>query len=247
MKKLLPLAFFLAGCGIKANPQVLKAPEVQIKRIGKTVYVKSLSGEIRVLGFEKVGEYWIKEEERPFCFLVERVGEGKKKFCTGLALLEKPHVDLMEEADYITVIPHGFESYRLYPLVDGRLIPSEIKTFSRQIRIEKDYQKKCYALTGVRLEAESPPVEICVEPKAPPYVPEVEALEVRRGAGKLYLVWFYQQEYREFVVYQNGREIGRTTGFSFEVEEPLQRSTFTVKVINPLGFESRGLSVDYSP
>lgn len=247
MKKLLPLVLFLAGCGIKANPQVLKVPEVQIYRIGKKVYVRSLSGDIKVHGFEKAGEYWIKEEEKPFCFQVERIGEGRKRFCVGPALMEKPVVELVEEKDSIRVIPQGFESYRFYPSVGGNPVPPEIKTFSGQIKIERDYQKKCYAITGVRSGVESQPVEICVEPKAPPYIPEVEALELRKGAGKLYLVWFYQHDYREFVVCQDGKQIGRTTGFSFEVEEPKQKSTFTVKVINPLGFESGGKSVDYNP
>lgn len=69
MKRLLLLAFPLAGCGIKANPEVLKSPEVDVKRIGQKVYVKSLSGEIRVKGFERYGDYWVKEAERAFCFL----------------------------------------------------------------------------------------------------------------------------------------------------------------------------------
>ncbi len=247
MKRLIPFLFLLAGCGIKANPEVLKAPEVEIRRIGKKVYVKSLSGEVQIKGFERQGDYWVKEEERPFCFVVERVGEASKKFCVAGALEEKPSLKISEDEAHIELYPSNFEVYRLYDLRDGFLSLENTKTFRESIRLERDYWERCYAITGIRGNVESEPVEFCVKPKPPPIVPEVDGLEIREGKQALYLVWFYGQDYREFIIYRDGKEIGRTTGFAFETELPKEKTTFTVKVVSPLGFESKGRSVDYSP
>ncbi|MEJ5338548.1 MAG: hypothetical protein WHS43_02710 [Aquificaceae bacterium] len=247
MKRFLPLALLLAGCGIKANPQVLKPPEVEIRRIGQKVYVKSLSGDIKVKGFEKHDDYWVREEGKAFCLVVERLGEGSRKFCVPQALEERPSVRLLEEDTSVKVLPSGFEAYRLYVLRDGLIHPETAKTFMREIQLEKDYWERCYALTGLKGDVESQPVEFCVKPKPPPPVPEVEGLELRASKNSLYLVWFYPHPYREFVVYRDGKEIERTMGFALEVEPPKTKATYTVKVVGPLGFESSGVSVDYSP
>ncbi|MFN3976364.1 MAG: hypothetical protein ACK4LT_04790 [Aquificaceae bacterium] len=248
MKKyLLVLFLFSAGCGIKATPEVLKEPEVVIKRIGDKVYVRSVSGEVRIKGFEKVGSYWIKENKEAFCFSVERIGGRSRKFCVGKAIEEKPLLRVEEERDFVEVIPLGFEAYRLYTVKEGSISLEEAKEFKESIKLERDYWERCYAIVGVKGALESSPVEFCTKPKPPPTIKEVENLEVRVGESKLYLVWFYKEGYKEFVIYQNGREIGRTTGFAFEVPPPEGKATFTVKVINPLGFESKGVSVDYSP
>lgn len=247
MKKLLLLILPLTGCGIKANPEVLKAPEVDIRRIGQKVYVKSLSGDIRIKGFERYEDYWIKEEEKPFCFVVQRLGERSQKFCVGPALEERPTLKLVENDSYVKVLPSGFESYRLYSLRDGFVYLESAKTFSKEIQIERDYWERCYAITGLKGNTESQSVELCIKPKPPPSIPEVEGLELRRGRRTLYIVWFYQHQYKEFVIYKDGKEIARTTGFAFETELPQNKTTFTVRVISPLGFESKGLSIDYSP
>ncbi len=246
MKRLIPFLFLLAGCGIKANPEVLKAPEVEIRRIGQKVYVRSLSGEVQIKGFERQGDYWVKEEEGPFCFVVERIGESSKKFCVAGALEEKPSLKI-EEGEVIEVYASNFEAYRLYNLRDSSLSLESAKTFRESIKLERDYWERCYAITGIRGNVESQPVEFCVKPKPPPTVSEVDGLEVREGRQALYLVWFYGQDYREFIIYRDGKEIGRTTGFAFETEIPKEKTTFTVKVVSPLGFESKGRSVYYSP
>ncbi len=247
MKRLLPITFLIAGCGIKAKPEVLKDPEVEIKRIGKRVYVRSLSGEVRIKGFEREGDYWVKEEEKPFCFVVERIEEASKKFCLDGALREEPSLKLVEEEGFVKLYPSGFEAYRLYELKNGSILLETSKTFREAIRLEKDYWERCYALTGIKGGVESEPLKFCIKPKPPPPVPEVEKLELRVGKHSIYLVWFYKGEYREFVVYKDRKEIGRTTGFSFETEPPKVKTTFTVKVVSPLGFESKGISVDYNP
>ncbi len=74
------LLLFLASCGIKAKPEPLPRPQVDIKRVGHLVLVKSLEGDVRVKGFEREGLYWVKREQEAFCFVVERVG-GKGKRC----------------------------------------------------------------------------------------------------------------------------------------------------------------------
>lgn len=247
MKKLMPLALLLAGCGIRANPQVLKHPEVEIRRIGEKVYVKSLSGEIRVRGFERQGNYWVRVEGNPFCFTVERLGEGSRRFCVEQAREERPSIRLVEEESHVAVIPSGFESYRLYALREGSLLLETVRTVGEHARLERDYWERCYALTGLRGNVESRPVEFCIKPKPPPTVPEVEGLELRRGRHALYLLWFYEHHYREFVIYRDGKEVGRTGGFAFETGLPEGRATFTIKVVSPAGFESKGRTVDYSP
>ncbi len=241
------LFLFSAGCGIKAKPEVLKGPEVAIKRIGDKVYVKSLSGEIRVKGFEKVGDYWIKENKEAFCFVVERVGGKPNKFCVERAIEERPYLKVEEEKDFVRLMLLGFEAYRLYPLKEKSIDLEEGKDFKNSLRLERDYWERCYAITGIKGILESQPVELCVKPKPPPVVKEVEKLEVRTGENKLYLVWFYKENYKEFVIYERGKEIGRTTGFAFEIPLPKDKTSFTVKAISPLGFESKGVSVDYNP
>ena len=52
---------------------------------------------------------------------------------------------------------------------------------------------------------------------------------------------------KEYVIYERGKEIGRTTGLAFEIPLPKDKTSYTVKVISPLGFESKGVSVDYNP
>ncbi len=248
MKKgLLLITLFSAGCGIKANPEVLKEPEVWIRRIGDRVYVKSLSGEVRVREFERRGSYWVKENREAFCFSVERVGGKSRKFCVEGRLEERPSLSVKEDKDGIELRAFGFDSYRIYPVKEENIDLEEAKDFRDRVHIERDYWERCFAITGVKGPLESDPVKLCVKPKLPPLVKDVEDLEVRVGEGKLYLVWFYRDEYREFVVYEKGKEVGRTVGYSFELPLPKDRTTFTVKVINPLGFESKGVSIDYSP
>ncbi len=247
MKRLIPFFFLLASCGIKANPEVLKVPEIEVRRIGQKVYVKSLSGEVRIDGFERQGDYWVREEERPFCFVVERIGEGSKKLCVVGALEEKPSLKISEGEAHIEVYASNFEAYRLYNLIDSSLSLENAKIYRESIQLERDYWERCYAITGIKESVESQPVEFCVKPKPPPTVPEVDGLEVREGKQALYLVWSYGQDYREFVIYRDGKEIGRTSGFAFETELPKGKTTFTVRAVSPLGFESKGRSVDYSP
>ncbi|MEN3027672.1 MAG: hypothetical protein ABDH29_00235 [Aquificaceae bacterium] len=241
------LFLFLSGCGIKASPEVLKPPEVEIRRIGDWVYVRSLSGEIRLKDFEKVGSYWRKERREAFCFHVERVGGKSGRFCLGPAMEKKASLQILEENGSVKVTASGFEAYRLYPVKEGLIQLEEGKSFGGVLSLERDYRERCYLLTGLEGSAESPPVGFCVKPKEPPPVEEVEKLEIREGKEKLYLVWSYPKDYREFVLYSEEKEIGRTVGFSFEVPKPEGRRTFRVKVISPLGFESKGLEISYSP
>ncbi|MCS7263100.1 MAG: hypothetical protein N3C13_02020 [Aquificaceae bacterium] len=245
MKALPLLVLLLAGCGIKANPEVLRAPEVEVRRIGDRVFLRSLSGEVKVQGFERVGSYWVKENPEAFCFLV--VGERSKRLCVERALREVPSVKVLEEEAKTVFLPSGFELFHLYPLKDELPLLEGRRVIKEEFSLHRGYREQCYLLTGVRGSVESPPIKVCASAKEPPPVEEVSDLQIREGRDKLYLLWFYSRDYKEFVVYKNGKEVGRTTGFSFEVPKPEQKTTFSVKVVHPLGFESSGVSVDYSP
>ncbi|MCS7278223.1 MAG: hypothetical protein NZ531_05215 [Aquificaceae bacterium] len=247
MRGILLLVFLLTACGIKANPEVLKPPEVEIKRVGSKVYIRSLSGEVSVKGFQREGPYWAKEYKEAFCFSVQRLGGKSQKFCVANAIDGMPSIKISEKEEEVKLEPIGFPAYRLYPLKDGLLILEEGKSLMGSFYIKKEYAERCYAITGVKGNAESYPLNFCVKPKPPPPVPEVEGLEIREGKDKIYLVWFYPRNYREFVVYEQEREIGRTTGFSLEAPMPKAKTTFTVKVISPEGFQSRGVSLVYNP
>lgn len=246
-KAFFSLLLFLSACGIKANPEVLKEPEVVVKRIGDKVYVKSLSGDIKIKDFEREGEYWIKERSEAFCFFIERVGGKGKKYCVGKSLQEKPALEILEKEEYVRLLAYGFENYKLYSIKDGILLLESGEEFKNTKEIKRDYWERCYAVTGIKNSSESAFVNFCVKPKKAPPVEDVKRLEIRQSQEKLYLVWFYDKEYREFVVYMNGEEIGRTVGFVFEMPIPKEKVIFTVKVIGPLGFESGGISVVYNP
>ncbi|MFN7065518.1 MAG: hypothetical protein ACK4OF_05170 [Aquificaceae bacterium] len=247
MKRLFLLGLFLVGCGIKANPQVLKEPEVTVKRIGDRVYVKSLSGEIKIRDFEKLGDYWIKRDSSNFCFLVERIGGKSKRFCVDRSLEDMPSIKLLEEEDHAKLIAYGFEEYRLYSMRGGLVLLESPTVFKAVINLQRDYWERCYALTGLREGKETEFLSFCIKPKEPPPVEDVKNPQIRLGDKRLYLVWFYEGEYREFVVYKDGKEAGRTVGFAFELPIPEGDSIYTIKVINPLGFESKGISIDYRP
>ncbi|RMH80393.1 MAG: hypothetical protein D6674_03985 [Acidobacteria bacterium] len=246
MRKLLPLTL-LFGCGIKANPETLPKPEVQIWRIGEYVYVFSLSGNIEVRGFQKEENYWYLKKGDAFCFDVLREGGKKGRFCVQEAIREKPSVRLIEEGNRLGLSPYGFQSYMLYPVEDGKIKVQKGRVIKEPIELPRDYFRRCYALAGVKGNLQSEPVNFCLEPKPPPSIPEVQRLELRLGERKAYLLWSYVEEYREFLVFKNGKLLGSTLGFVYEVDPPSRGDTFTVKVVHPLGFQSSGVSLIYSP
>ncbi|MCX8075431.1 MAG: hypothetical protein N3C57_00215 [Aquificaceae bacterium] len=247
MRKLFLLLSLLAGCGIKSNPKVLEYPVVDIKRIGERVYVKSLSGDIRIKGFERLGNYWIKDNPEGFCFLVERIGERSKNFCVEPSTSIVPSFELLEKDEKVIVLPSGFESYYLYPVKDNAIVVEEGKAFIDSVVIQRDYWQRCYAVAGISGSIQSKAVGLCVKPKPPPRVADVKSLEIREGSRSIYALWSYDEDYREFVVYVDYKEVGRTKGFAFELPKPEKKVVISVKVINPMGFESEGYFVDYSP
>lgn len=246
MKRLLPLTL-LFSCGIKANPEPLPKPEVQIWRVGEYVYVYSLSGNVEVKGFQKEDNYWYIKRGDAFCFDVQRV-EGKRgKFCVQEAIKEKPSVRFIEEVDRLGLFPQGFQSYMLYPVEDGKVKVQKGRAIKEPIELQRDYFRRCYALAGVKGNLQSEPVNFCIEPKPPPSIAEVQRLELRFGERRAYLLWSYVEEYREFLIFKNGKLLGSTVGFAYEIDPPSRGDTFTVKVVHPLGFQSSGTSLTYSP
>jgi hypothetical protein len=244
---LLPL--LLLSCGVKTNPQPLALPVVEIKRIGNKAYVRSLQGEIQVEGFEKVGEWFVREQSSAFCFKVKRLAGRTEEFCVKKALETKPVVYVRESQDSVLVLAEGFPSYRIYPVLDSRLNPSEGVQFKEQYTIFRDYRERCYAITGEKDQRESQPYELCIAPKPPPPVEDVQRLGYQEVSGKLYIFWSYTPDelFSEFVVYKNGKLVETTQAYMYQDTAPKEKTTYTVKVRNKLGFESPGVSITYNP
>ncbi len=233
---------------MKADPQVLLRPKVEVSRIGDTLYVRSLEGAIKIEGFEEERGFLYRREEKPFCFTVKRVSEGKEKYCVEEALKGVPEVSLSYAGYEVVVRARGYKSYALYTLVeDHRLDPLTRRSVGESFRLKRGYSKTCYALTGVEGRRETYPHIFCLEPLPPSQVKDVENLEYRTTHRLLILVWSYENEYHSFFVYKDGELLGETKGFSFEIELPKGRTTFTVKVKSKEGFISKGRSITYSP
>lgn len=239
----------LLSCGVKTNPQPLPEPVVEVKRIGSKVYVRSLQGEIQVEGFEKSGEWFVKEQSSSFCFKVKRLGGRTEKFCVKRALETKPAVYVREDQESVLIIAEGFPSYRLYPVLDGSVRLSEGMEFKGEYKISKDYYKRCYAITGVVEGQESQPYKFCIASKPAPPIKDVQRLEYQEVSGKIYIFWSYTPDelFSEFIVYKNGKKVGSTEAYMYEDNLPEEKTTYTVKVRNKLGFESPGVSITYSP
>ncbi len=235
------------SCGIKADPQVLMRPKIEIRRIGDTVYVRSLEDAIRIRGFEEDKGFLYKREPKAFCFTVERVGEGKAKYCVDGVLEGKPEVNLRYEKDKVLVKAQGYERYALYAIVNGDLELGSRKDMGESFNLERSYTKLCYALTGVVGSRESYPTSFCLEPLPPPEVEDVKDLEYRTTKDLLILVWSYEGDYQSFLVYSGDKLLGETKGFTFELPLPEKSTTFTVKVKSKEGFMSKGRSILYSP
>ncbi|MEZ0361813.1 MAG: hypothetical protein ABWK04_07995 [Hydrogenobacter sp.] len=239
----------LSSCGIKANPEPLPEPLVEIRRLGDNVYVRSLQGNIQVEGFEKLDGWFMKEDKEAFCFIVRRIGGKSGKFCVGKSIQKKPAVILKENDSNLLIEASGFPSYRLYPLSDGKLDILNGAEFRGIYRISRDYFRRCYAITGVLDAVESEPYNFCVEAKKVPPIKDVERLEYQTISDKIYLIWSYTPDdlFKEFVIYKDGKEVGSTQSYMYEDTLPEGKTTYTVKVRNKLGFESSGRSITYSP
>jgi hypothetical protein len=106
--------FFLHSCGIKASTKPLEPPIVEIKRLGETVYLRSLEGEVIPEGFEKKEVGWVKKSAQSFCFKVKRVEGKSSNQCVGGLLEQEPTVRIDYQGDKAKVSFEGFDSYELY-------------------------------------------------------------------------------------------------------------------------------------
>ncbi len=243
------LVFFLLlfSCGIKADTQVLPLPETEVRRIGNKVYVLSLKDQIVVENFQKRENIFYTESSNAFCFKVKGVNTRSKKQCVEEALMQTPKFVVRDLGDKILLEASGFDTFALYPYLDGDLDILNRKQIPKEYEISKDYSKKCYALTGVAGNRESLPVTFCIDAKPIPRVEDVDALEYRVVNDRLFLIWSYREDYESFVIYQGDKILGQTKGFLFEVQKPSSEVKFTVRVKTKEGFLSGGRSITYSP
>lgn len=247
MAYILVLLFFIFSCGIKADTQVLPLPEVDVKRIGNAVYVISSKDDVVVDGFQKKGNVFYTENSKAFCFNVKITGGKTKKHCVEEALIQTPRFELTDLEDKARIEAFGFESFAIYSYLNDNINVLERKLIQREYEIKKHYSKQCYALTGVVGKRESTPVVFCIDAKPIPKIEDVEFLDYTVVEDRLFLIWSYQGEYDAFVVYQDGKVLGETKGFLFEVQKPSSKTHFDVKVRVKEGFLSNGRSITYSP
>ncbi|MFN3814152.1 MAG: hypothetical protein ACK4SM_05975 [Aquificaceae bacterium] len=234
---------------MKAKPKPLPEPMLEVKRVGSMVYVRSLQGETEIKGFERWDEWFKKREEKAFCFDVKRLGGKSAKVCVGEALKRKPTAGFLEMEDKVLIEPEGFFDYKLYSVQNGSIDLYSWKVIKGKHSIERDYFKRCYALTGVEQDVESEPLIFCIDPKKPSEVKDVNRLEYQVVDKKIYIFWSYEPDelFEEFTVYKDGKLIGSTKTNMYEDALPNRKAVYTVKVKNRLGLESKGESVFYNP
>lgn len=246
---LLPFFILLSSCGMKTKPEPLPKPMLEVKRVGSMVYVRPLQGEIDIKDFERWDGWFEKKQEKAFCFEVKRLGGKSAKVCVREALNRKPTAAFLGMEDRVLIKPEGFSDYKLYSIKNGKMDPSSGKAIKGDHSIERDYFKRCYALTGVEQSIESEPLIFCVDPKKPPEVKDVSRLEYQVVDKKVYIFWSYETDelFEEFTVYKNGKLIGSTKTNMYEDKLPEEKTLYTVRVKNRLGFESKGVNILYSP
>jgi len=250
----LRLSFFLAfvliySCGIKANPKPLENPVIEVKRIGSKVFLRSLEGEVVPEGFVKVENYWLREQAQPFCFVVKRI-EGKKRLeCVGGLTEEKVSLDLNYYETKVRLNLKGFDVYEVYEVEGGRLNPWTGKKAVDKLELSRDYVRRCYLVVGKRQNNYSEPTEFCIEPLPHPPIKDVDRLDYRVSGENLYLIWSYEPDsfFKEFVIFEDDREIGTTKSHMFELKRKDKKTTYKVKVRSIHGKESDGVILYYSP
>ncbi|MCI4458692.1 MAG: hypothetical protein JHC21_03645 [Thermocrinis sp.] len=238
--------FFLCSCGIKASTQPLQPPIVEIKRLGEFVYLRSLEGEVIPKGFERKEVGWVKKSAQGFCFKVKRVEGKSSNQCVGGLLEQEPVVKIDYHGDKAKVSFEGFDSYELYFSLEN---PWSGKKTSQSVELERDYVEKCYFVVGKKGKDYSKPVKFCLEPLPHPPIKEVERLEYRIVGDSVYLLWSYEPDrfFKEFVIFEGDKEIGTTTGYTFELRKKDKQTIYRVKVRSIYGKESKGVEILYNP
>ncbi len=237
------------SCGIKSNPKPLEDPVVEVRRIGAKVFLRSLEGEVIPEGFSRIDNYWVREQIQPFCFLVKRVEGKKKRQCVGGLTQEKVSIDVEYHQNKVKLNLKGFDTYELYAIEGDRLSPWGGKKVLEHLEVNRDYIKRCYLIVGKRGDTYSEPTEFCVDPLPHPPIKEVERLDYRVLGDRLYLIWSYEPDdfFKEFVVFEDDREIGTTKAYMFELKRQDKKTTYKVKVRSIYGKESNGVSLSYNP
>ncbi len=237
----------ILSCGIKKSPKPPLKPKFDVKRIGAYVYVIPKEDNITVKGFKKHGNYYLKMVSGKDCFKVKSPGKSDARVCVEEALTLTPEVEIKRRGEHVELALRGFRRWNLYELKEDNLIlESEREVRRKTLRLERDYVKRCYAITGVMGKRESPPYNFCVSPKPIPRPEPPKNLELVVSQDKLILVWSLKESL-EYVVYKNGREVYRTRGNSFVGELPEGTTTYEVIAINPLGGRSEPAKVVYRP
>ena len=247
MPYLVLLLIILSSCGIKADTRPLLEPNVKVLRIGDSVYVISLEGDVKVEGFERKDGYYVKKSGEAFCFKVQRIEGKSSKHCVDRAIEKEPELKLEYMENKVLIHLRGFDKYALYPYVKEDINIRNRVLVSEKLTLDRYYERACYAITGLVSGLESKPKVFCVEPLPPPIVEDVESLEYRVWGSSLLILWQYDKEYESFLIYKDGKLVGETYGFIFEYPLPKEVALFTVRVKRKGGFLSSGRSITYKP
>ncbi len=240
------ILFISISCGIKRSPVPLEYPKFSTKVIGNVMYIIPEGGINKPEGFKYMGNFIYKSVSKGECIVITAPHRKKKKVCIENTITKKPKVKLEEHEDYILLRVSGFERYVLYPYGEFPLFKQGREFGTSEIRLNKDYEKKCYALTGVIGNYESPFYRFCVTPKPLPTPPPPESLSLFVFKDRLLLVWSFKEGF-EYILYRNGKEIKRLKGNIFIDKLPKGETLYEVVAISPLGAKSKPAKVLYRP
>ena len=236
----------LFSCGIKKHPKPPLKPNFSVKRIGEYVYVIPKESDISVKSFKYDDKYFYRKTKDEYCFTVKSPGKKKVKRCVDKAVTRMPEVSVNEGEDSVEIHPRGFKRYILYPFEDKPLLDKG-KEFTREkIVIKRDFVKRCYALTGVLGNSESPFYKFCISPKPAPVPQPPRNLSITVKGNTLILVWSFV-EHLEYVVYKNGKEVTRLKTNVFIDKLPDEETTYEVISVNELGKRSEPARITYRP
>lgn len=212
------------------------------------MYVVPKNNDISVEGFFRKKGFFLKKEEKAFCFKVKHLKGKKLNVCVPNAYSGKPNVKVEITPEKVILHLEKGKTYRLYPYKEG-IVPYPLGEFQKTVIIGRDFKEKIYALTEVFEDFESQPFVIRIPPKEAPVPPKPQDLSYVVRGGKIYLYWRAKEEAEGFLVYRNGKLLTEKPirGNVFVEDLPTEEALYEVISVNRFGKKSSPAIVRYSP